>query len=797
MKRKYYFFWSLLLGLMGVTASAQITSTSAINNNKTFTIKSVNRGFIYYDGANSTDYLYSSSHTDLTNASPTGTTNQQFALLQGENTPDGYYYLYSIGASKFVTAETTTDGLRLTDAPSISGRVTLTANGSYFIITYPGVGNKIVNITNWNARNGIRCVSGASADEGNKMTIKEAATTDLTAAVNQINAIETPTICQIRAKDNARGVLYAGNAAGNGANGNSEMSTAGSTYRTSNGYKDFTSVRISTDNVYQQFALIKWQGNTYLYSIGTQSYVYNAGGYFAFSQTSSEPIELQAVTSSGNTAYKLLKFKTSNTYLTFSNGGGRHAINPQTNRTATTTDEGDMIAINYSNTILTQNEYAKAISLFVIPEARNFLSAAGDGTQVGIPTAEGKADITAKIAALEASLTAGTATYAQVLELKNAVDNCPVHLPQDGKAYTFTFKHMNNARTYLYWDSTNDQLDAAVLANGGTLPETATFICRSVTVSGSKKFMFVNNQGKYLTWKGVNSGDGYNSNKGGTDTYNATYNLFTLETITPSAANVNADAAFLAGTLALKSVRANGSDVGYFVIKAAGGFDKTNAPFVTNSGNYYSTAVMIEEATYPNNVTFKATDINNGAGSTYALATFSAPFATVIPEGVTAYNAIQDTGNSDIIIMSAISEGSALPAGAGFILSGTADATVTMVPATNEGLVSTAGTLLVGSAGRTVALDPTYDYVLGQKDGHVAFYHVNSSNNVLPMNRAYLHFTGGGVVKMNFNHTTTGIEAVSPAAQQDGPIYDLSGRRVSHMSKGGIYIRNGKKILVK
>ena len=44
---------------------------------------------------------------------------------------------------------------------------------------------------------------------------------------------------------------------------------------------------------------------------------------------------------------------------------------------------------------------------------------------------------------------------------------------------------------------------------------------------------------------------------------------------------------------------------------------------------------------------------------------------------------------------------------------------------------------------------------------------------------------------------TTGIEAVSPAAQQDGPIYDLSGRRVSHMSKGGIYIRNGKKILVK
>lgn len=795
MKRKYYFFWSLLLGLMGVTASAQITSTSAINNTKTFTIKSVNRGFIYYDGTNSTDYLYSSSHTAITNATPTGATDQQFALLQGENTPDGYYYLYSIGASKFVTAETATTGLRLTDAPSKSGQITLTASGSYFIITYPGVSNKIVNITNWSAKNGIRCVEGASPDDGNKMTIAEAATTDLTAAINQINAIETPTICQIRAKDNARGVLYAGNATGNGANENNEMSTAGATHNM-NGYTDFASVTISTDNVYQQFALIEWQGNTYLYSVGTQSYVYNADGYFAFSQTNSEPIELQAVTSSGNTAYKLMKFTTSNTYLTFSNGGGRHAINPQTNRLSTTTDGGDMIAINYSGTTLTQNEYAKAISLFVIPAAQDFLSTAGDGSVMGMPSVEGKADISTKIAELEASLTAGTATYAQVIALKNAVDNCPVAMPKDGKAYTFTFKHMNDAKTYFYWNTTNEQLELGVLADGEALPETAKFICRTVTVSGGTKYMFVNNYGKYLTWKGNTDSDGYNNNKGGTDTYNATYNLFTLETISPSDANVNADAAFLAGTLALKGVRANGTTVGYFVIKAAGAFDKAGAPFVTNTGDILSSAAIIAETIYPNNVTFKATDIDNGAGGTYALATFSAPFATVIPEGVTAYIAIQDVENSDVIHMNAVS-GSALPARAGFILSGTADATVAMVPATDESQAPTAGSLLVGSAGAPATLSTTNDYVLGRKDGHVAFYHVSSTDNVLPMNRAYLHFTGGSVIKMDFNHTTTGIEALSPATQQDGPIYDLSGRRVSQMSKGGIYIRNGKKVLVK
>lgn len=633
MKRKYYFFWSLLLGLMGVTASAQITSTSAINNNKTFTIKSVNRGFIYYDGANSTDYLYSSSHTNITNASPTGTTNQQFALLRGESTPAGYYYLYSIGASKFVTAETTTNGLRLTDAPSTTGRITLTKNGSYFIIKYPGVGNKIVNITNWDAKNGIRCVSGADPDDGNKMTIKAVNTAaDLSDALSKILLLENP-------------------------------------------------------------------------SITIESLLTSAAEHLALAGKPGYPTTTSA-------AYTSLK------------------------------------------------EKAEAAS----PNAYKL--------------------------------------YTAINAFETETD---VAMPQDGKAYTFTFKHMNGTRTYLYWNGS--KITSAVLGSGQGLPETAKFICRTVTDGGSTKYMFVNNAGKYLVWWGghtntnANADGAYESNNGFTSAYESGKNLFQIIKFTNSGnTNVQCTNEELFGCVGLKGTR-NGGDAPFFILKNTAGdavassvayVDKTT----TNSG-YRTTAVMIEEATYPNNVTFKATDIANGADGYYALATFSAPFATVIPEGVTAYIAIQDPENSDIIIMSEVS-GSALPAGAGFILSGTADATVTMVPATDELQASIdANPLLLGSAGRTVALSPTNDYVLGQKEGHVAFYHVNSSANVLPMNRAYLHFEGGSVVKMNFNHTTTGIEAVSPAAQQDGPIYDLSGRRVSHMSKGGIYIRNGKKILVK
>ena len=625
MKRKYYFFWSLLLGLMGVTASAQITSTSAINNNKTFTIKSVNRGFIYYDGANSTDYLYSSSHTNITNDSPTGTTDQQFALLRGESTPAGYYYLYSIGASKFVTAETTTNGLRLTDAPSTTGRITLTKNGSYFIIKYPGVGNKIVNITNWDAKNGIRCVSGADPDDGNKMTIKAVNTAaDLSDALSKILLLENP-------------------------------------------------------------------------SITIESLLTSAAEHLALAGKPGYPTTTSA-------AYTSLK------------------------------------------------EKAEAAS----PNAYKL--------------------------------------YTAINAFETETD---VAMPQDGKAYTFTFKHMNGTRTYLYWNGS--KITSAVLGSEG-LPETAKFICRKVTVSGSTKYMFVNNAGKYLVWWG-GSGDGaYENNNGFTSAYDSGKNLFQIIKFTNSGnTNVQCTNEELFGCVGLKGTR-NGSDAPFFILKnTAGDAVASSAAYVdkttTNSG-YRTTAVMIEEATYPNNVTFKATDIANDEGGTYALATFSAPFATVIPEGVKVYNAIQNGENGDIINIDEVS-GSALPAGKGFILSGTANATVAMVPATDEAQVSTAGTLLVGSAGATATLSTTNDYVLGQKDGHVAFYRVNSSANVLPMNRAYLHFSGSSVVKMNFNHTTTGIEAVSPAAQQDGPIYDLSGRRVSHMSKGGIYIRNGKKILVK
>ena len=782
----------LLLSLIGVTVQAQISDVSEITNGTTYTIKSVNRGFIFYDAATSTEYLRASSINNTTvNATPTGELNEQFAFLRGDNTPAGQYYLYHVGTGKFVTAESSTMGLKLSDTPK-NCKVTFTANGSYFILRVNGL---IVNITAYTSKFGFRCVPSADPDDGNKMTIKAVGTADLSAAVAQINASETPDIYQVRAKDNARGVLYAGNAAGDGANEDGEMSTAGSTYNM-DGYSDFRSVTIDQNNAYQQFAFIEWQGKTYLYNIGTQSYVYNASGYFAFSQTNKEAVELQAVTSSGNTAYKLLKFLTTNTFLTFSNGGGRHAVNPQTNRVPTTTDGGDLIAINAIGQSLTPAQWAKAVSILVLPNAKNLVENAGDGTLMGLPSAEGKAALSAKIAELEAALEAGTATYAQVVALQEAVDNCPVNMPKSGKAYTIQFKHMNGAYTYFYWDATSEQLALGVRGEGEELPETAKFICRQV----GDQYAFVNNAGKYLTWRNNKTGDGYNNGKGVTDAYNADQNLFTLATIAPSS-NVAADAAFLSGTLSITGTRANGS-VGVFVIKAAGEFDGAGVPYVTNADPYYSSAAIFTETTYPNTATFKATDLTDGENAV-ALATFSAPFATVLPEGVTAYSVTQDPENSTILNVTALT-GQALPANTGFILAGTAGETVTLVPATDETLVNATGTLLQHSAGAPKALnqDGGFDFILGAKNDHVAFYRVNDAANELPMNRAYLHLTENpfslGTLHMNFGgSTTTAIQGTENAQQFNAPIYDLSGRRVQQLQKGGIYVQSGKKFIVK
>ena len=103
-------------------------------------------------------------------------------------------------------------------------------------------------------------------------------------------------------------------------------------------------------------------------------------------------------------------------------------------------------------------------------------------------------------------------------------------------------------------------------------------------------------------------------------------------------------------------------------------------------------------------------------------------------------------------------------------------------------------------------------YVLGYVDEEVGLYTATKNfdvegnkvaeGGVKWMNngfKAYLPKTGEAkTLRFNFGGNTTAIESVlNNGVDANAPIYDLSGRRVNNAVKGGIYIQNGKKFIVK
>ena len=197
---------SLCAVLMTVGAWAQITSLSDLANTSSYTIKCVNRGFLYYDSTNG-DYVTSSSHTDLVDATPTGAANELFAFLRTNKTAEGNYYLFSKSANKFVTYKGEGVALELTDSPEHAW--TVSPNGEYFTIKVPETDQTYINITNWQAKFGCK-VTSTAPDDGNKMTIKEVGTSeDFTAAIAKITTFETVVTLSYTITDNA-GNVYEG-----------------------------------------------------------------------------------------------------------------------------------------------------------------------------------------------------------------------------------------------------------------------------------------------------------------------------------------------------------------------------------------------------------------------------------------------------------------------------------------------------------------------------------------------------------------------------------------------------------
>lgn len=392
----------------------------------------------------------------------------------------------------------------------------------------------------------------------------------------------------------------------------------------------------------------------------------------------------------------------------------------------------------------------------------------------------------------ESAFENGTLASSHLSALYGVTD---VNMPEDGKAYTFTFKHMNGTRTYLYWNGS--KITSAVLGTDETLPETATFVCHKE----GTKYMFVNpSSGNYLVWWG-GSGDGaYESNNGYTSAYASGKNLFEVIKFT-TGSNVQATNEDLFGCVGLKGKRNNSSDPNsYFILKnTAGGAVASSNPFVdktTTNASYRSCAVMIEEVEYYNKLVFRSPATPDGK----YYASIYLPYAATVPTGATAY---LGTLNGSKITLTDI-ESTVIPKNTAVVMVAESDlATQYIAPAITTGSVPSGvtntfkGTLTTTPKADALLADT---YVLNGSFGNIGFYKYTA--DYLPKGRAYFEMVSSGVQGFLFDFgeewgETTGINAATLSEGNSAKTYyDLSGRRIAN-PKNGLYICNGKKVYIK
>lgn len=349
-------------------------------------------------------------------------------------------------------------------------------------------------------------------------------------------------------------------------------------------------------------------------------------------------------------------------------------------------------------------------------------------------------------------------------------DKTSIQMPEDGKAYVITNIHKTGGKRYMKYQA--DGTSMIVRNDAEELPIEATYICHKV----DGKYVFANNSGTYLTWRGNATDDCTNSNLGYTESYDADYNTFTV------AANPD-----VFGCLSFGAKRGNeeSTSQSYYIVTRTGSFEKAGFDNFYNDNN--SSAFTFEEVTYPNTIKFNAAQNINGVRH---IATFSAPFATIIPTGVKAYYV---SAKGTEATMTAI-DAKAIPANQGVILTSESDAAVTMVPAAGETVATITGNQLGNSAGADKTLTAGEGYILGNGTEGTAFYPCKAGS--LPINKAYLLGNGESAIVMNFGNAVTGINTIAAPASAKAPIFDLSGRRVVKATKG-LYIQNGKKVIVK
>ena len=172
--------------------------------------------------------------------------------------------------------------------------------------------------------------------------------------------------------------------------------------------------------------------------------------------------------------------------------------------------------------------------------------------------------------------------------------------------------------------------------------------------------------------------------------------------------------------------------------------------------------------------------VHIGDGGT---ASFWSPVEYTVPEGVTAYS-VKIVNNKARLTKITTN----VPKNTAVFLFGTpsSDVNLTVVPDGNTAALQ--DNILKGGATATT-IEGTAFMLKKNGTGLVKV------NGAVPAFKAYFTATEAQVREL-LDRGLTGVVSVATEAE-DAPVYDLSGRRVQHPTKGGVYVTNGKKFIAK
>ena len=369
-----------------------------------------------------------------------------------------------------------------------------------------------------------------------------------------------------------------------------------------------------------------------------------------------------------------------------------------------------------------------------------------------------------------------------------------IQMPVDGKHYRIVNVLQNGNRQYFGHDAqgalliTPDEAKAEV------------YICKA-TDKGKYNFVIPRHGNNYyMIWKGPEGKDnngkpiwdqtlhGFNDNKGFLKGYNATYCDFVVEKLKPSVHIPNGQSDLM-GYVALKGWRYSRNEAVYFTLLSKG-FDASTDPFYNST---YSSAFLLEEVDC--SVTPKTATID---GKELKITTFSASYPAVVPENMSVYALVQNAPGK-VVLKLVGRAGDVIPANSGVLLATDRQADFVMHYAADATrTINMGGNLLQGTSGSSrVFTSEDNVFILANGKSGIGFYPIKPGS-ILPANRAYMVCNPNepfSVYEMSFDETT-GVDRME-IPESTVQIYTLTGVRVVPPLQPGVYIKNGRKFIIK